>query len=673
MKKPTQISKRKLPALSQDPYLRPYFGQIQRRSDNAILLEKKLTGKNMPLEDFASAHEYYGLHKKDDCWQLTEWAPNATAIFLIGDFNGWHEDNAFLLKRAGNHGDWQIKLPLSAIKHGQLYKFKIHWHGGSGDRIPAYCRRVVQDHHTKVFSAQAWDPIPYIWKNNFTRKDTAPLIYESHVGMAQEKEGVGTYTEFRELVLPRIMNAGYNTIQLMAVMEHPYYGSFGYHVSNLFAASSRFGTPEELKELIDAAHGLGIAIIIDIIHSHHVSNELEGLSKFDGSTHQYFHEGDRGKHVAWDSRCFDYGKTEVLHLLLSNCRYWLDEFKIDGFRFDGITSMLYLHHGLGPAFDSYERYFDSSVDEDALSYLYLANKLIHKLRPDAISIAEDVSGMPGLAAPIANGGIGFDYRLAMGVPDCWFKLMNDIKDEDWNMSYLWHELTNRRGDEKTIGYAECHDQAIVGGKTIIFELIDAPMYHHMQADDKHIEVDRGMALHKMIRLATISLADHGYLNFIGNEFGHPEWIDFPREGNNWSYHYARRQWKLRDDKSLKYHFLADFDMAMIRAVKSSALLEHNTPRRLLLHDGDKIIAFERGGLFFFFNFHNSKSYTDYCIETPPGEYEIVMTTDDEAFGGHNRIDLKQRFKTQPTKEGNILKNYVSLYLPARTALVLRRK
>ena len=664
-----------LSALSDDPYLRPYLGILQHRRERALETEHRLTNGKMSLSDFAGAHEYFGLHRKDGGWIFREWAPNATSIHIIGPFSNWQDCGEFELCRVDERGTWELVLPQDKLHHTDLYRLHIRWRGGEGDRIPAYARRVAQDERTKIFNAQVWAPdTPYRWKHpHLNCAPLFPLVYEAHVGMAQEREGIGTYNEFGENVLPRILNAGYNTIQLMALMEHPYYGSFGYHVSNFFAASSRFGTPDDLKALIDKAHGAGLAVIMDLIHSHVVKNEVEGLSRFDGTLYQYFHEGARGYHAAWDSRCFDYGKPEVLHFLLSNCRFWIDEYHVDGFRFDGITSMLYLHHGLGPGFSSYERYFDDSVDEDAYAYLSLANKLIHTVKPEAITIAEDVSGMPGLAAPADAGGCGFDYRLAMGIPDCWFKLVIDVPDESWNMGCLWHELTNRRADERTISYAECHDQALVGGKTLFFEMIDAAIYDAMRVSDINLSVDRGMALHKMIRLATVGTAGHGYLNFMGNEFGHPEWIDFPREGNNWSYHYARRQWRLRDDPDLKYHFLADFDKAMMQLVRDEQCFGTNPLCQLLISNNDKILAFACGSIFFIFNFHPSRSVADDSIETPHGEYVLVMDTDECRFGGQNRLSASQRYFTRPIVSGGTLRHCIQVYLPCRTALVLQRQ
>ncbi len=658
--------------LNRDPLLKPYEEIIRRRLDKIRTTELMLIKDETDLADFASGHEYFGLHFRHNEWVFREWAPNATAIFLVGDMTDWLEKKAFSLERINAEGVWEIHLPAHKFQHGDLYRLRIHWPHGKGDRIPAYARRVVQDPVTLISNAQAWfPPTSYRWRcHDFRPPPEALLIYEAHVGMAQEEQKVGSFREFTANILPRIVSAGYNTLQLMAIVEHPYYASFGYHVSNFYAASSRFGTPEELKELIDSAHLSNIRVVMDLIHSHAVSNEVEGLSRFDGTPFQFFHAGPRGIHQAWDSRCFDYGKYQVLHFLLSNCRYWLDEYRLDGFRFDGITSMLYFNHGLGKAFTSYDDYFDENVDEDAITYLSLANRLIHKLRPDAITVAEDVSGMPALCMPFDDGGIGFDYRFAMGVPDYWIKLVKDTKDELWPMGHLWYELTNRRQDEKTISYAESHDQALVGDQTLIFRLIGTDMYEHMQVSDDHISVGRGMALIKLIRFITLTTAHSGYLNFMGNEFGHPEWIDFPRQGNSWSYQYARRQWHLVDDPNLKYHLLARFDCDMIELAKKFKFLDSPEINLLHEHSEDKVIAFERSGLIFVFNFHPTRSHVDYRIESPPGKYHLIMDSDARHYGGYERVMPEQTYSTLKNSGKAKGSESLSLYLPTRTALVL---
>ena len=662
--------------IKNDPWLEPFSDAINGRHQHAIDKEAELTNNGKKtLSDFATGYLYFGLHQTVDGWIFREWAPHATQIFLIGTFNDWKEQKKYSLKRKPN-GNWEIKLPADAMAHGDLYKLKIYWDGGCGERIPAWATRVVQDEQTKIFSAQVWAPKkPYKMKKRVFKPSIDPLlIYECHIGMAQDAEKVGTYREFQENILPRIANDGYNCIQIMAIQEHPYYGSFGYHVSSFFAPSSRFGTPDELKELIDTAHKMGIAVIMDIVHSHAVKNEVEGLGNFAGDPNQYFYPGDRHEHPAWDSLCFDYGKNEVIHFLLSNCKYWLDEYHFDGFRFDGVTSMLYYSHGLGEAFCNYNDYFNGHQDDNAICYLTLANRLIHQVNSNAITIAEEVSGMPGLAAKFEDGGYGFDYRMAMNIPDYWIKTIKEKIDEDWKPSSMFWEVTNRRKDEKTISYTESHDQALVGDKTIIFRLIDADMYWHMQKGDENYMVNRGIALHKMIRLLTASTINGGYLNFMGNEFGHPEWIDFPREGNGWSYKYARRQWDLVDNKNLDYHYLGDFDKAMLEVIKSIRKFQ-NTPVQEIWHnDGDQVLAYMRKDLIFVFNFNPKQSFTDYGFLVPEGAYEVILNTDSPAYGGNGLTDDTITHFTMPDplyKKDK--KGWMKLYIPARTAMVLRKK
>lgn len=668
---------RQLKIVRDDEWLQPFEAAIQGRHEHVNNKIADLTGGKGSLSDFADGHLYFGLHRTPRQWVLREWAPNATAIYLTGTFNQWQELLNYALKRIDENGTWELKLPAKALHHLDLYKLSIHWDGGQGERVPAWATRVVQDEKTKIFSAQVWHPEhAYEWKKQTFRPKRGPLfIYECHIGMSQDAEKVGTYNEFRLNVLPRIIADGYNCIQIMAIAEHPYYGSFGYHVSSFFAPSSRFGTPDELKQLIDEAHAAGIMVIMDLVHSHAVKNEVEGLGNYAGDPNQFFYPGSRHEHSAWDSLCFDYGKNEVIHFLLSNCKYWLTEFHFDGFRFDGVTSMLYYSHGLGEAFCGYPDYFNGHQDDNAICYLTLANLLIHEVNPSAITIAEEVSGMPGLAAPFKDGGYGFDYRMAMNIPDYWIKTIKECRDEDWHPSSILWELTNRRADEKTISYCESHDQALVGDKTLIFRLIDADMYWHFKKGDENYTVHRGIALHKMIRLVTASTINGGYLNFMGNEFGHPEWIDFPREGNGWSYKYARRQWNLVDNHELCYHYLGDFDNKMIHLLRNAERDIRKFPVQEVWHDdGDQVLAYMRGSLVFVFNFSPNRSYDGYGFRVPEGAYEVVLNTDATEFGGNGLADDTvchlTNFDPLLAREH---KGWLKLYLPARSAVVLCKK
>ncbi len=663
--------------IQRDPYMLPFLDQVKGRMERIKLKINELAPDDGSLSNFANGHHFFGLHHTDSGWIAHEWAPNATAIWITGSFNQWKLEDQFQFKQT-EPGQWELLLNEDEIHHLDEYKLWMCWPGGADYRIPLYSTRVVQDEITKVFNAQVWNPEghqavsrPLTPTGSKKGGSKAILIYEAHTGMSSEEGKVNSFNEFRETLLPRISKLGYNTVQLMAVQEHPYYGSFGYHVSNFFAVSSRFGTPDDLRLLIADAHRSGIRVIMDIVHSHAVKNILEGPGLYDGIPGMLLHTDQRREHPAWDSLCFDYGKNETIHFLLSNCKYWIEEYGFDGFRFDGVTSMLYYDHGLGKDFTSYDSYFDKGIDEDALIYLALANKLIHEIHAPAISIAEDMSGLPGLASPLTDGGIGFDYRLSMGVPDFWIKCLKEKADEQWNVSELFYELTNRRSDEKTVSYSESHDQALVGDKTIMFRLADKEMYTHMSKNTPSLIIDRAIALNKLIRLLTLSTHGGGYLNFMGNEFGHPEWIDFPRAGNNWSYAYARRQWHLADDQSLRYAGLQRFDEAMIRLFGAEDMPVEEKPNLFVSNNNDQILAFSRGPYLFVFNFNPVQSFTDYGIATDPAEYKIVLNSDNPLFEGFGRIDDKMDYPAEPL--GKIGSGFqILLYLPSRVGLILKK-
>jgi 1,4-alpha-glucan branching enzyme len=661
-----------------DPWLAPYAGELRARYARYRNMLSRLTAHHANLASFATAHHHLGFTRGDHAgtpgtW-YREWAPAAHALALIGDFNGW-DRSAHPLAR-DEYGIWSRFFPDTpagaAFPHDAPVKVYVRSDTGGADRLPAYIRRVTFNPDGTNATGRVWLPPAYKWKHPSPPRDHPPRIYEAHIGMAVEEERVGTFREFEQNILPRIVAAGYNCVQLMAIPEHPYYGSFGYHVSNFFAVSSRFGTPEEFKSLVDAAHGFGLRVLLDLVHSHSVKNTVEGLNRFDGTDHQYFHAGGRGEHPAWDSLLFDYSKWEVLRFLLSNVRYWLEEYRVDGFRFDGVTSMLYLDHGLGRAFTTYDDYFNAGVDNDAVTYLTLANQVAHEVKPDAITIAEDVSGMAGIARPVSEGGLGFDFRLAMGIPDYWIKVIKERRDEDWNIGDLYHTLTNRRTGEKHIAYAESHDQALVGDKTLAFRLMDAEMYWRMNKAGQSLSIDRGIALLKLTRLATFALGGEGWLNFMGNEFGHPEWIDFPREGNAYSYKHARRQWSLADNPFLRYQDIGAFDRALQALDSRRGILAAPAARLLSADEIGKRLVFERAGLIFAFNFHPSQSHTDWRVGAPEAaDYRIILDTDHPRFGGQGLNPPEHVYPGQKVAwEG--MPQSVQIYVPARSAQVLAR-
>lgn len=647
-----------------------YEKDIDLRMDNYKRKRAEILAKGQSLTDFANGANYFGIHKTESGWVYREWAPAAEAMYLMGDFNNWNKKSHPMTKL--EHGIYEIILDgENALWNGCKIKAVVLHNGRLLERIPLYARRVVQDPKTFVWCAEVYEPEQaFRWTDGDFKGEKVPFIYECHIGMAQEKLEIGSYTEFKENILPRIKELGYNTIQVMAIMEHVYYGSFGYQVSNFFAPSSKFGTPDELKDLVNTAHEMGIRVLLDLVHSHAVSNTNEGLNEFDGTTYQFFHAGGRGHHKAWGTKLFNYNKNEVIHFLLSNLKYWMTEYHFDGFRFDGVTSMLYHDHGLGVNFDSYDKYFSMNTDTEAVTYLQLANDLIREINPKAITIAEDMSGMPGMCIPIKQGGIGFDYRLGMGVPDMWIKMIKEQKDEDWDMHRIYYELSGRRPEEKVIGYVESHDQALVGDKTMMFRLCDKEMYENMSKDSQSMIVDRGIALHKMIRLVTASLAGEGYLTFMGNEFGHPEWIDFPREGNNWSYQHCRRQWSLVDNHNLKYEWLNEFEKAMVAMLQKNRILSSGDSSNMWAHERDNVLMYQRGKGVFVYNFNPTKSFQGYFVTvSEPGDYKVILSSDEGKFGGYNRVSTSMVYHTLELPDGRC---GFLLYIPSRTAIVLKK-
>ncbi len=655
--------------LELNPQLQDFAGDIDLRMFLYRTTKQRLVGENGSLNEFANAHHYYGFHRTESGWVYREWAPSAYQLYLTGEFNGWNQTSHPMTRLDG--GSWELYLEgENALWHGCKVKTVVDANLTRTEHLPLYARRVIQIPYSVEWVAEVVDErCTFNWTDADFKGEKQLYIYEAHVGMAQEEGKVGSYREFADYVLPHVKEAGYNTIQLMAIMEHPYYGSFGYQVSNFYAASSWFGHPDDLKYLVNTAHSMGIRVLLDVVHSHAVKNTAEGINMFDGTEWQFFHSGSKGDHPAWGTKCFDYGKDGVIHFLLSNLKFWMEEYHFDGFRFDGVTSMLYHDHGLGTDFNTNDKYFSYNTHVEAVTYLQLANELIRQVNPDAITIAEDMSGMPGMALPIEDGGVGFDYRLAMGLPDMWIKSVK-IQDEFWDINKMWGDMCLRRPGEGTVAYVESHDQALVGDQTMIFRLAGANMYSDMEKWTHNPVIDRAIALHKMIRLFTMAGGGEGYLNFMGNEFGHPEWIDFPREGNGWSFHYCRRQWSLKNNELLKYQWLNDFDHDMVHLAKAHSIFNQRMANLQLMKAPEQMLCFARCDLFFVFNFHSTNSLTNVLIPVYPDTESLTVkfSTDDDRYGGFCQV----QHLTYPVKEfdGN---RYVELYIPARTAIVLEEK
>ncbi len=665
----------------QDAELSPYVDALLQRRDRFAAEIARIREQYGSLQNYADLHLTLGMHTitTDDgrrYRRLREWMPAATALWLATDrlkFQRWAK---YAFRRVTPEGLWELDVPEEELPHGAYMELRVLPDAaGASDgrpqrRVPAFARWVEQDAQVpEQWCARVWDPAtPYTFRHDdHPRNLEFPRIYEAHVGIAQPYVGrtqhsVGSYAAFARDILPRIRDAGYTVVQLMGIPEHPLYKSFGYQVSNYFAPSSRFGLPDDFKALVDEAHRLGLAILLDITHSHAAPNTEQGIARYDASAY-FFADKDN----QWGTLSFDYGKEMTRRFLLSNCRWWMEEFHVDGFRFDAVGNMIYRDHGFGDDFSHVGRCFytadgSNRVDEDGVLYLELANTLIHELKPQSLTVAEEFSGMPGMTSPTRDAGLGFDYRFAMGIPDFWGKFIKEGRP----IGTLWHEMTNHRRYERTISYVACHDQCINGKDAMIWRLIGDEMHTHMSRFTDSWNTSRGLALYKLMRLATLTTAAHGYLNFMGDEFGHPEWIDGEA--------YAHRQWHLTERDDLKYADLAAFDRdCLLHIVRRHPEQFREQVRLRHLDEEDRILAFERGRLFCAFNFHELRSRPSLEVWTTPGKYVETLSTDEDRYAGHSNLTV-----TEPPVEhfsdpaSGATEQRITLYLPPLTALVLLR-
>jgi 1,4-alpha-glucan branching enzyme len=378
------MEKKQLKVIDDDSYLKSFESNLEKRQkmfrEKLDLLEKNEGG----LINFCKSYEKLPFEFTDDCLIYREYAPNAKRLSIFGEFNNWNRDEYYGDK--DEFGFFCIKLPNKngkecLINHNTRLRISITLpDGGHVERNPAWSRYLIQN-KDNIYEAVFWNPTEkYQMKNSHVKVSNTPMIYECHIGMGSSEERICTNREFADNVLPRIKSCGYNIIQIMAIMEHPYYGSFGYHVSNYFAISSRFGTPDDLKYLIDKAHSMGLSVLMDLVHSHAASNVLDGINYFDGTDYIYFHSLPRGYHSLWDSRLFNYENYETMRFLLNNIAFYMNEYMFDGFRFDGVTSMLYVNHGILHGFTGdYNEYFNENYDESSGVYLMLTNYLIKSI------------------------------------------------------------------------------------------------------------------------------------------------------------------------------------------------------------------------------------------------------------------------------------------------------
>ena len=680
-KEPQKIKKKfsSYEIINQDHSLKPFELEIKERMELYKEKLNEIKNKEKSLENIAKSYKSMGINlMPNGDIKYREYAPGAKGISLFGEFNNWNKEQFWAKK--DKFGFWELIIPnengAPKIQHGQIVKVNVVLEDGNWmERNPIWSHYLIQNKESIILENIFWNPeIKYKWKypQKHIKKPESLRIYEVHIGLSSFDPKINSYKEFADTILPRVKKTGYTAIQFMAIMEHAEYASFGYHVNYLFAISSRFGTPEEFMYLIDKCHENGLFVIMDIIHSHASPNVNDGFNYWDGTDHLYFHGGNLGNHVQWNSKLYNYSSYETLRLLLSNCAYYIKEYRIDGFRFDCVTSMLYSHHGIDYNFTgNYKEYFNEFFNLESSVYLMLANSLIHKLNPEAITIAEDFSGTPGLCRPVEEGGLGFDYKLNMKICDKWKQYLLYKKDEEWNIEDIIYTLKNRRYKEKNISYCESHDQSFVGNCSLSSLLFSSERFWNMSNNSPETPViGRGISLHKMIRLLTFALGGEGYLSFMGNEFGCPDSLDFPKKENRFSYSHSRRRWDLCDNKDLRYRFLYKWEIIMNILEEIFHFIESEEEYISTKHEDDKVIVFEKGVLLFIFNFHPVKDFQDYQIGTKWGTpHKIILDSDEKRFMGKGRLNhtssystVKKSFKNRPYN--------MKLDMPSRTCMIL---
>lgn len=371
------------------------------------------------------------------------WAPNAKSVSVIGNFNAWNSNDHKLNPRWDESGIWEAFFP--AISKGEIYKYAIH--SNTGDYLEKADPFAMYAEVAPKTASIVWD-VDYKWKDaNWLkqRKSTAGKpkpysVYEIHFGSWRRKVEEGnrslTYLEMAAELVAYIKETGFTHVEFMPVMEHPFYGSWGYQITGYFAPSSRYGSPEEFMQLVDALHEAEIGVILDWVPSHFPGDD-HGLYRFDG-THLYEHADPRkGFHPDWKSYIFNYGRNEVKSFLISNAVYWLDKYHIDGLRVDAVASMLYLDYSR-KAGEWEPNQYGGRENLESIAFLKELNEVVYGDFPDTITIAEESTAWPGVSRPTYLGGLGFGQKWMMG----WMHdTLHFFQEDPINRKYHMNEIT----------------------------------------------------------------------------------------------------------------------------------------------------------------------------------------------------------------------------------------
>jgi 1,4-alpha-glucan branching enzyme len=371
---------------------------------------------------------------------LAVWAPNAAAVSVIGDWNGWQGEADPLRPRDDDSGVWEGHVP--GIAHGHAYKFRIVTQGGQWlDKADPFAVCAEQPPAT---ASRAWS-LDYTWDDSDWMEHRAPRnalsapmsIYEVHLGSWRRRDGQPLgYRELAHALADYVADLGFTHVELMPITEHPFYGSWGYQTTGYFAPTARYGTPQDFMYLVDHLHQRGIGVLLDWVPSHFPA-DAHGLDRFDG-THLYEHADPRqGYHPEWNSSIFNYGRHEVRSFLVSSGLFWLDKYHLDGLRVDAVASMLYLDYARQPGEWIPNRH-GGRENLEAIEFLRHLNRSLYRDHPDTVSIAEESTAWPMVSRPIEMNGLGFGMKWNMG----W---MHDslayMKEDPIHRRFHHHKLT----------------------------------------------------------------------------------------------------------------------------------------------------------------------------------------------------------------------------------------
>lgn len=397
------------------------------------------------------------------------WAPNAQSVSVVGGFNGWNRDSHPMQPRWDGSGIWEVFIP--GIGEGEVYKYYlVSTNGYAVEKADPY------GYQTEIppKTASVVRGLDYKWKDSKWLQqrekqsilDQPLSIYELHPGSWRRKEG-NEFLSYHELAqeLPKYCRElGFTHVELMPVMEHPFYGSWGYQLTGYFAPSSRYGSPQDFMFLVDALHQAGIGVILDWVPSHFPSDE-HGLGYFDG-THLYEHPDPRkGFHKDWNSLIFNYGRNEVRSFLISNALYWLDKYHIDGLRVDAVASILYLDYSRNHG-EWEPNEFGGRENLDAISFIKDFNDAVHTQQPHTFTVAEESTAFPGVTAPTYEGGLGFDLKWMMGwMHDTLSYFQKDPMYRSWHQGQLAFSIHYAFSEKFVLPLS--HDEVVYGKNSLI--------------------------------------------------------------------------------------------------------------------------------------------------------------------------------------------------------------